>query len=235
MRPGRRPSFNWKERVLEFLLKSGGARAGTIERTLGISHAQLHRVLKKLLSEGVIMRRGHMYVPLISEPPKKHHAESELLRCLELFRARMNLLVSFHLEGRTPYLRLPLELYVRLFPEKRIIHGPSMLEIPLEEVSRDEEKLKVLEGFGLLKVRQRREGNMMIEELYFRESRHPSAPGVFYKRLGEPARITPTKAEIQEAIADFMLKVAETIRGEAEKILREHGLNYNELPDREAP
>ncbi|MEM2189652.1 MAG: helix-turn-helix domain-containing protein, partial [Nitrososphaerota archaeon] len=64
MRPGRRPNFNWKQKVYEFLLKSGGARAGTIERTLGISHAQLHRVLKKLLSEGVIMRKAHLYVPL---------------------------------------------------------------------------------------------------------------------------------------------------------------------------
>ncbi|MEM1977264.1 MAG: helix-turn-helix domain-containing protein [Nitrososphaerota archaeon] len=230
MRPGRRPSFNWKERVLEFLLKSGGARAGTIERTLGISHAQLHRVLKKLLSEGLIMRRGHMYVPLISEPPKEYRAEVALIHALEIFRARMKMLTSFHIEGRVPYLRLSLDLYKRLHPEKKIAYGPPMVEIPLDDLISDDSKLEILENCGLLKIKNKQTENGLIQELHFRQSRHPMEPGLFY-RASEPTRITPTKEEIQQVITDFAIEAAETIRGEAEKILREHGLTYDSLPD----
>ncbi|MEM2189651.1 MAG: hypothetical protein QXG35_10040, partial [Nitrososphaerota archaeon] len=176
------------------------------------------------------MRRGHMYVPLISEPPKKHHAESELLRCLELFRARMKMLTSFHIEGRVPYLRLSLDLYKRLHPEKKIAYGPPMVEIPLDDLISDDSKLEILENCGLLKIKNKQTENGLIQELHFRQSRHPMEPGLFY-RASEPTRITPTKAEIQETIADFMLKVAEIIHDEAEKILREHGLTYDSLPD----
>ncbi|MEM3647313.1 MAG: helix-turn-helix domain-containing protein [Thermofilum sp.] len=225
MRPGRRPSFNWKERVLEFLLKSGGARAGTIERTLGISHAQLHRVLKKLLSEGVIMRRGHMYVPVISEPPKECRAEVALIHALEMARNRLKMLATTHIEGRAPFIRIPLHVYAELFPERRIIHGPPVIEVPLESL--DEAKLKLLEDHGLLRTRRKES----IMELHFKTSRHPMEPGLFYKPVGEAQRIIPSKAEIQEIINDFIIEAAETIRDEAEKILREHGLTYDSLPD----
>jgi len=224
MKPGRKAGFSWKEKILAFLLKSGGASPGAIERALGISHAQLHRILKKLLSEGVIMRRGHMYVPVISEPPKECRAEVALIHALEMARNRLKMLATTHIEGRAPFIRIPLHVYAELFPERRIIHGPPVIEIPLESL--DEAKLKLLEDHGLLRTR-RKEG---IMELHFKNSRHPMEPGLFY-RASEPTRITPTKEEIQQVITDFAIEAAEIIHGEAEKILREHGLTYDSLPD----
>ena len=177
------------------------------------------------------MRRGHMYVPLISEPPKEYRAEVALIHALEIFRARMKMLTSFHIEGRVPYLRLSLDLYKRLHPEKKIAYGPPMVEIPLDDLISDDSKLEILENCGLLKIKNKQTENGLIQELHFRQSKHPMEPGLFYKPVGEAQRIMPAKSEIQEVIIDFTLKIVKIINNEARRILKEHGLDYDSLPD----
>jgi len=231
LRPGRKAGINYKEKVLELLIKSGGLRPSTIEKVLGVSHAQSWRILKKLMREGLIVKKDGFFIPTVSFPPKEpsYRAELQFLRNLEIFRAKLNILATTYIEGRSPYLRIPLEIYKIMYPEERIVYGPAVVEVPLKEIIHDQKKLDILKKTGILIVERKKEGGIIIENFRFRESRHPLETGLFYKAINEPERVPPTKKELQEIISEFLLRSVEILRSETIKILKQHGLNYESL------
>ena len=49
---------NTKERIIEYIAQHGQVRVNNLQKTLNISHVAIHRHLKKMLSEGIVVRIG---------------------------------------------------------------------------------------------------------------------------------------------------------------------------------
>lgn len=227
---GRRAGVNFEKAVFELFLQGHCLRPVDIERLLGASHPHVMRILRKFRERGWIRKVGNRYSLAFEAPPASRKSDDPrrlLLYYFWLFQQRLKHLGSMLIEGRDPYLRIPISTYLKAHPEENIY--AKFIEKPLEEVSRDEKLLEVLAKEGVLRVVEKevedpellKLGLVKIEEHHYKEAENEGGYGLFYKQVVPPMKIAIGEDRINEAVTDFLIKVAEIARAEAERILRD--------------
>lgn len=121
---GRKAGWTWEPKIKESLKTLH--RPCDIERVLGISHRQLMRILKKLVLKGEVIKEGIYYrLAEKSEDVSRTFEEALLSEAVRL-RERLERLTTMLHEGRAPFLRLPIHLYIEFYPSKKIpVKRPS--------------------------------------------------------------------------------------------------------------
>lgn len=224
---GRRAGINFEKMVLELFLQGHKLRPVDIEKMLKISHPHVMRILRKFRERGWIRKLGNYYTCTLENPSiskKPDDPRTLLLYYFWLFQQRLKILSSMHIEGRSPYLRIPLSTYLKAYPEENVY--AKFIEKPVEDIIKDGKLVKILVEEGMLKVEEKEVDEPVLKKMgftrivgySFKEAEDEDDYGLFYKPIGPPQKIAITEDDVSRAVLDFLVKVGEIARAEAEKI-----------------